>query len=276
MKPLWTDTAFENRTVYNQTRDIIMTPPFCYVNGTQPRDYWDPWLLDPVDGQSECVFNFTHIAHHGLQNYLGSEAYGLRGSVSKSDGPCSNSDCFNFTSLFVAYLNNIISGSTQASVLQDIDTTFANLAGSVTAAIRELPRWNRSDSNRQPYFSPAQGIELESNIFKVRWSVLIFPIILIASSALFTFAVAIESTGHSWKLSNLPLLTHSLGFEELSSAGKFNGYAEMKNSASTMDVQFTKKGEWYHLVGDEESIPLEDQSTASFGTGGSDTDEGFP
>lgn len=242
----WTVKHPINQTSPRQTEDIIMTPPYCYVNGTNVTNYYSMDVLDPIDGQSECVYTVKYMAQYALQNYIGNPAYGLNGDYIQGSCP----ECFLSKNKFAGYLAQLLDYSPSGDPVGDIsEYIFQNLAYFLTGTIRQLPRGMNSLSvMKGVYTIPSQGVMLDFDRFRVRWAVMTYPAVLIMSCALFTYTVAKRSHEHIWKKSSLPLLFHGLSRGDRFAVTNIENHTEMKDKAKTMYVRFANTAEGLKFV----------------------------
>jgi hypothetical protein len=252
----WTDTSIHTTT--NQTNDIVLTPPHCFVNGAHIDNINDPKVLDPHDNQSECVFTVSALAHHGLQNYMLGSAYGPVGSYQMVNKPaCQN--CFEATAAFVFYLDALMKDAkaqnpsdSQDQAMDLIDNIlFTSLDNSLMNAFRLVPRMRNASDPSTKYWMPCQGVQYDVPRFYVIWGVMAYPLMLMAGCTLFLLAVALKSRDNIWKRSSLPLLFHGLSPQDRASIGNIQDYGHMKEKAKWLDVHFASTKEGYQLVSDK-------------------------
>jgi hypothetical protein len=228
-----TNSSLSARHAANDpTERIYIEPEQCWLNNTHYNDH--TIIKDPVDNFPECVHYIGPKVHLGLRNWLASPIYGFVGAQTHDPVSKTWSDDNSYTMFLGALLNleddiRVFAG--------DIDTyIFNNLVSSVTSTMRYLSRGNL-DGGPGWYDYPAEGVMFDSMRFHVHWPVMIFPVILVFGSAMFTFLVAKQARQHLWKKSNLPLLFHGLGTREKDSCGEIEDYVDMRAKARDMKVK---------------------------------------
>ncbi|OCK74399.1 hypothetical protein K432DRAFT_398117 [Lepidopterella palustris CBS 459.81] len=245
----WTDISTTNRTSYMQTNDIVMTPPFCFVNGSHIDGYWAFTILDSRDKISECTFSVAALAQLGLQNYLMNPADGILGQMLRN---LTCGTCYYSTTNFAIYLTQLMEESDRENITNDIDLyMFHNLAVTATNTLRQIPRSGLSyvpGEDSGIYTMPAQGVMMDVARFRVRWGIITYPALLIAGCALFAFTVDLRYHEHIWKRSNLPLLFYGLSDQERVAAGEILDYTDVKEKAENMYVKFENTPEGYRFV----------------------------
>jgi hypothetical protein len=240
----WTESLLKSETNFSSSartaainpvdkHSIFIEPEECWINGTLFMDHLR--VTDPVDHQPECIHFVTPNAQIGLQNWLTNSKYGLGGME------ISHGSSWDETNPFMIYLNFILDAAQNTSSFAGaIDKyVFHNLAAAMSRTIRQLPRGNLHELWDGAYVYWARGTMFEAMCFQVRWPVMVFPIVLLLGSAIFTFVVAKRAREHLWKRSNLPLLFHGLGTRERDSCGEIEDYVDMRAKAKDMKVRLS-------------------------------------
>lgn len=88
--------------------------------------------------------------------------------------------------------------------------------------------------------------------FRVRWVVMAFPTLFLACCVILALTVAMTLRKHNWRPSNLPLVFHGLGREELDAASDIEEYYEMKETAEKMCARLSKTAEGYKMMNVED------------------------
>lgn len=212
---------------------LSIEPKQCWINGTEYKDHTSTSTKDPVDEFPECIHFVGGKPHFSLQNWFASSTYGLVGAQTFDREKQAWADENPYT----MFLSALLGLSDIGRLAGDIETyIFDNLATSMTTTMRYLPR---GDLNGGPgsYDYPAAGVMFDVMRFHVHWPIMIFPVIVVLGSALFTFLVAKQARQHLWKKSNLPLLFHGLGTRERNSCGEIEDYVDMRAKARDMKVK---------------------------------------
>ncbi|TID19062.1 hypothetical protein E2P81_ATG06041 [Venturia nashicola] len=194
-------------------RDIIMNVKgsACWINGTQISSSDQEVNATLKD---DCTFFITASAQKGLQNWLKSPIHGFVGSLSADFIP-SNTFVTVLDTLFRERKDHwpTISDKipSMSAWLRNVTQfqLFTPFTQTVTASIRTLPRGALLGIHTWGQLSA--GTMYDSFRFRVLWPIMIFPVVLVLGSAVFTALVAVRARDHLWKKSSLPFVFFGLG-----------------------------------------------------------------
>lgn len=181
-----------------------------------------------------CLYELSIISLQSIDNYL---SLFFQGSVTSTAG---------------GYPWDLV-GPPQAAKLFDagnitlatINATFANVANSMTAYIRQYNGTNNILPQSDNISTVNGQVYRTETCVEIRWGYLVFPIILVASSLIFFVAMIIQTArlegGHDWKSSPLPLLFHGLNDGIRERQEDLLRVNEMQRTAAKTHVRLRRK-----------------------------------
>jgi hypothetical protein len=228
---MWTNTSEEARTSHNQTDEIYLYPPECWVNGTRINEK-DDW---------QCTYFVAPLAQLGLQNYLTHKDYGMQGEMYQTETG------FKVTNLFANAMSWVVFQSLSNETYINMEKTVNNTAIMITQAVRQLPMMTE-ESNAT--YHPANGTVYQyEQFYKIQFFYLGATHFVVGGSLLFfVVTVFLTRTDHPWKSSTLPLLFHGLAPEVRSKVSEVPQMVDMRLAAEEMKVKLTMTAVGQRLV----------------------------
>ncbi|KAF2115360.1 hypothetical protein BDV96DRAFT_646365 [Lophiotrema nucula] len=220
---VWTNTTEEAMTKYNQTEYIYMTPPECWVNGTQFKDTSDERCLNWVGS----------LAQLGLQNFLISDSIGMTGEayqVSKTG--------FFVSNLFANAANYVTTHALSNATYNMLELTVNNTAIMITQGVRQLPTL-QDDGNFT--WAPVNGTVYQyETFFDIHFYWLGATHAVVGGSMLFMcITIWLTRCDHPWKTSTLPLLFHGLSPQDRATVADVPQMIDMRIAADSLKVKMT-------------------------------------
>lgn len=237
----WTNTTDRE----TEPHDIILRPPNCIrENSTMDSD-------GPIISGADICENYVSTrAHSSLPYMLGHPQFGIAGYASNDTESDDINEYYKYNNLFTQGLISNISHTNHTDIVDTINGTASRLAFALTVSVRVLPRFfNETYSYWEniTYIGPFYGEFSGTTIwppdvyYRISWGYMVIPIILVGLSAFF-FAVSIFTTRSEskWKSSQLAVLFHGLGEQDVQTLGEVTSYADMREIGRDVHVRLVE------------------------------------